>query len=634
MEQKIETIFKFCRSNRTVYDLLRKKINSLNGVMPFIGYELISFNYGTKQDFLEFLIKYNHLDDCKDQLITADYLESLSRILNTLAYDALDYRELIEWSVFEDYYSVEKIDWFRVLYEPINLIQWFNDGSAITVNFDRVYEELNNGKHMDIATPFNKMLLHHFLRKDSALKSVVFKVHGDLFSNKREVILLEEEFTKAYQDPDFLNMLKMWINQYVLLFVGIDICKDRYLKPILHETKQEGITHFAIVGCEDDSEKKKELLTEYAKLQIKPILYDINKPDSIRIILHKLLVDSQNIKWKQSIKRGTLHYLYDDQLTLGRDTQIAELISFLDDERKFLFCTITSKSIIGKSKLAYEFAQTYAFKWRWYMIPSTQMVEFLNKHPTILNNMSHKQDTLIIFDDYSWYDGSLTNIYNYINKISKKCLKLRVIFISTDLKESNFMKPKSKEANDFFFSAKNIYKNFYLSVLDVEEIMEIAFQYVLFRQHEIGLEDIDVDSWKLEIGNSLRTYINEILVEYPHEALLFSMVYAVKLTLNYLDASTSESDNDYVYRETYKYMLTEGTGIDYYTDGIDRKKFQHNLLTRVNRIEKYYDKINKNREYIDNDTNIVYTDEQEFRNRFEQDNQSKNNVFGLGVEEE
>lgn len=634
MEQKIESIFKFCRSNQIVYDLLRKKINSHNGVMPFIGYDLISFNYGTKQDFLKFLIKFNHLEDCTDQLITEDYLESLDSILNTLADGVLDYKELIEWSVFEDYYSVEKIDWFRAFYEPINLIQWFNDGSAITVNFDKIYEALNNSRHMDIATPFNKMLLHHFLRKDSTLKSLVFKVHGDLFSNKREVILSKEEFKSAYQDPDFLCMLKEWVNQYVLLFVGIDICKDRYLNLILDKTKQEGITHFAIVGCEDNAEKKKELLIEYSKLQIKPILYDINKPDSIRIILHKLLVDSQNRKWKQSFKRGILHYLYDDQLILGRDEQIAELISFLDDGRKFLFCTINSKSISGKSKLAYEFAQTYAFKWRWYMIPSIQMVAFLNKQPAILNNLSQKQDTLIIFDDYSWYDGSLTNIYDFINKINKKCLKLRIIFISNDLKESNFLKPMNKATYDFFYSAKNIYKNFYLTVLGVEEIMEIAFQYVLFRQYEIGLEDIDIDSWKLEIGDSLRTYIKEILVEYPNEALLFSMVYAVKLTLNYLNASTSESDTDYVFRETYKYMLTEGTGIDYHTEGIDRRKFQHNTSTRVSRIEKYYEKIKKNREYIDNDTNIVYTDEQEFRNRFEQGDQSKNIAFGLDVEEE
>lgn len=631
MEQKIETIFKFCRSNQTVYDSLRKKINSHSGIMPFIGYDLVSFNYGTKQDFLEFLIKFNHLDDCTEQLITEDYLESLDRILNTLAYDVLDYKELIEWSVFEDYYSVEKIDWFRAFYEPINLIQWFNDGSAITVNFDKIYETLNNSKHMDIATPFNKMLLNHFLRKDSTLKSVVFKVQGDLFSNKREVILSKEEFKSAYQDPDFLHMLKEWINQYVLLFVGIDICKDRYLNTILDETKQEGITHFAIVGCEDDDKKKRELLIEYGKLQIKPILYDINKPDSIRIILHKLLVDSQNVKWKKSFERGTLHYLYDDQLTLGRDAQIAELNSFLDDERKFLFCTISSKSISGKSKLAYEFAQTYAFKWRWYMIPSTQMMAFLSKQPTILNNMSQKQDTLIIFDDYSWYDASLVTIYDFINKISKKCLKLRIIFISTDLKESNFLKPMNKKTYDFFYSPENIYKNFHLTILSIDEITEIAFQYVLFRQREIGLEDIDIDSWKLEIENSLRTYIKEILVEYPNEALLFSMVYAVKLTLNYLNASTSESDIDYVFRETYKYMLTEGIGINYYTEGVDRKKIQHNTSARASRIEKYYE---KNREYIDNDTNIVYTDEQEFRNKFEQNDQSKNNTFGLDVEEE
>ncbi len=633
MEQKIEAIFKFCHSNKMVYDSLRKRINSHNGIMPFIGYDLISFNYGTKQDFLEFLIKFNHLDDCREKLIKEDYLESLDGILNTLAHGALNYKELIEWSVFEDYYSIEKIDWFRALYEPINLIQWFNDGSAITVNFDKIYETLNNSKHVSIATPFNQMLLHHFLRRDSSMESVVFKVHGDLFSRKREVILSKEEFKCAYQNEDFLNMLKKWVNQYVLLFVGIDICKDEYLQNILDATSQEGITHFAIVGCEDDSEKKRALLNEYASLHIKPILYDINKPDSIRIILHKLLVDSKNDKWAQSFKRGPLHYLYNDQLTLGRDEQIAELLSFLDDDRKFLFCTISSKSISGKSKLAYEFAQTYAFRWRWYMIQAPQMKTFLNKQPAILNKMSQKQNTLIIFDDYSWYDDSLTTIYDFINKIDKKCLKLRIIFITTDLQESNFLKPMNKATYRFFYSTHNIYKNFYLTALDIEEIMEIAFQYVLFRQHEIGLEDMDIDSWKSGIEDSLQAYIKDVLVEYPHEALLFSMTYAVKLTLNYLNISTSDSDIDYVFDETYRYMLSEGSEISYHTEGIDRKKFRRNATIRANHIEKYYEKIQKNREHINNDTNIVYTDEQSFRNTFEANEQSKNNALGLGTEE-
>ena len=587
-----------------------------------------------KQDFLEYLIKFNNLEECTEQLITDDYLESLDRILNKLSYDVFDYKELMEWSIFEDYYSVEKFDLFRALYAPINLIQWFNDGTAITVNFDKVYELLNKSKNINVATPFDKMLLHHFLRRDSNLKTVVFKVQGDLFSNKREVILSKEEFNAAYENPDFIHMLKGWINQYILLFVGVDLYKDRYLNKILVETNQEGITHFAIVGCEDDEEKKRELLVEYGKLKIRPILYDINKPDSIRIILHKLLVDTQNVKWKKSFERGTLHYSFDDQLVLGREAQIAELISFLNDERKFLFSTISNKSVTGKSKLAYDFAQTYAFKWRWYMITSKQMTSFLSKQPTILNNMSQKQDTLIIFDDYSWYEGSLTTIYEFIQKIKNKCLKLRIIFISDDLKESNFLKPMEKNAYEFFYSAKNIYKNFYLNILDIDEIMEIAFQYVLFRQREIGLDDGDINSWKSEIGNSLRTYIKEILVEYPNEALLFSMIYAVKLTLNYLNTSTAESDREYVFKEIYKYISTEGIGIDCNTEGVDRIKIQHNIGARTNRIEKYYEKIVKNREYIDNDTNIVYTNEREFRNRFEQNDQSKNNTFSLGVEEE
>lgn len=635
MESKLTNILNFFPSNRIVYNKLLESIKTRQGVMPFIGYDLISFNYGSRENFLEYLITSSGLKDQKDSLISEDYLESLDRILNALTLGIVDYRDLLQWSLFENYYSYDKIDRFQAAHEPINLIQWFNSGSVITVNFDKMYELLMNNRKVEIATPKKKNLLNHFLREDSSVTSLIFKVHGDLFSDKKEIILSEREFKDVYKDSEFITALKQWINQYILLFIGIDIRKDKYLEMILKETKQEGINHIAIIGCEDDEEAKKKLLQEYAGLHIVPLIYDINKPDSVRILLHKLLVDSQDSKWKKSFARGTLHYLYNDQLIVGRDEQMNKLNSFLQDPKKFLFCTVNSKSIVGKSKLAFEFAQTYATDWRWYMINAADISTFLNTQPALFEKMEQCQDTLVIFDDYHLFSGSLDEVSDFIRRIIRYCSKIRIIFITNGLKESNFKREMNSISHRIFFSRENIYENFYLKVYDIDELLTISLEYVLFRKNEFNLNDDKIDEWKKVIQAPLRKYISELIVENPNEALLFSMVYAIKLTLNYLNISTSASDYEYVYNEVLNYEVTESKDAEsIHVEKIDKRKLYQEKEIRLNRIEKQYEKISRNIKNINNDMRTVFTNEEEFQNKFESNENSKQNFFGTIDEDE
>ena len=634
MDSKINSVLEFYPTNRSIYKRLVSVIHSPNGIMPFIGYDLIAFNYGSRDDFLEYLIKENGLERKRDSLICDDYLESLDRILNELTQGILDFREVIRWSLFEDYYSNELIDWYRALNEPINLIQWLNNGSVVTVNFDKMYESLNKTRKPEIATPTNKMLLHHFLRQDSSVESVVFKVHGDLFSDKKNLILTKSEFTNAYTDPEFSVELKQWINRYVLLFVGIDILKDTYLSLILDETKQEGVNHFALIACEDNIDAKKHVLKECSEMSILPILYDINKPDSIRIILHSLLVDSQNKKWVKSFERGRLHYLYNDQLIVGRKEQIEELISFINDRSSFLYCTISGRSIIGKSKLEYDFAQTYANGWRWYMIPIQEINDFLKNQPSLLSKLHGKQDTLFIFDDYSLYEGSLDDIAAFVMNIQRYCLRIRIIFISGDMSESNFTKKKGINSYTLFNPQENLYKKFSLQLYDANEMVEISLNYVLFRRKELHLADAEIDSWRDAIQIPLNKYVEEIILDDPQEALIFSMVYAVKLTLNYLNESTSDTDSEYVTNAVYSYEHTEGMGVGINTEKVDKMKLNHNKSTRLARIEKQSPKINRFNENYNNDIAIAYSGEESFQNLFNESGPSIKHTFGKDDEDE
>ena len=625
MGSKIDSIFEFYKSNRLIYRSIVEHINSGNGVMPFVGYGLISFNYGAREDFLEFLINENFLNKQKESLLSDDYLESLDNILNELADD--EFQDVIGWNVFENYYSAEMIDWYRALHEPINLIQWFNNGSAITTNFDKLYELLNKTPITEIATPTNKMSLNHFLREDASVKSLVFKVHGDLFSDKKNLILTKKQFTDAYTNTEFISKLKQWIEKYILLFVGVDIVKDKYLNLLLEQTRQEGINHYALIACDNNQVEKKKIYKVCTDKGIFPILYDINKPDSVRILLHQLLVDSQNKKWRKTFERGTLHYLFNDQLIVGRDKQINELISFLNDKRGFLYCSISSKNITGKSKLAFDFAHTYATEWRWYMISIHEMNDFLNTQPSVLKKKTSqkKENTLFIFDDYSLYDGSLDDIADFIDEIMSYCKKIRIIFIASDMKESNFFRKKEPKAQVLFKPGISLYKNFYLSLLTVDEIMDVSINYVLFRRKELSLRDNEgeIDSWRNAIQTSLREYIVEIIKSDPQEALLFSMAYAVKLTLNYLHASTTDTDTEYVTNEVFNYEFTEGIGIGINTEKVDKIKLSHNRSIRLDRIAKQFSKINRNQENLSNDMSSFYSNEEAFQNMFNEREETK-----------
>lgn len=635
MELKLTNILNFFPSNRVIYKRLLERINAHQGVMPFIGYDLISFNYGSRENFLEHLIMSNGLEKQRDKLISEDYLKSLDRILNAATLGVADYREYLQWSLFEEYYSSDKIDRFRAAYEPINLIQWFNNGSVITVNFDKMYELLNKNRKVEIATPKNKLLINHFLREDSSVESLIFKIHGDLFSDKKEMILSENEFCAAYKDSEFISKLKQWINKYVLLFVGIDILKDKYLKLILDQTKQEGVNHIAIIGCNDDQESKKKLLQEYTDMHIMPLIYDISKPDSVRVLLHKLLVDSQNSEWKKSFTRGTLHYLYNDQLIVGRDEQINELRDFLQDTRDFLFCTINGKNIVGKSKLAFEFAQTYAGNWRWYMITAAEISQFLKFQPDLLSKLQQRQNTLVIFDDYHLFSGSLDDISDFLLKIKRYCLKIRIIFISNTLKESNFKKKMSLNSYNFFYSKNNIYENFYLKLYDIDELINISLNYVLFRKEEFDLNDNEIEVWKSAVRDPLRQYISKVVSENPHEALLFSMVYAIKLTLNYLNVTTSDTDHEYVYNEVLNYEVTESRDAEsIHVEKVNKLKLHQNKDHRINRIKNQYEKMKQNSKNMTNDIRTVFINEKEFQNKFEENEKGKENFWGTIDEDE
>ncbi len=52
----------------------------------------------------------------------------------------------------------------------------------------------------------------------------------------------------------------MRTSSYIILFIGVDICKDNYLFNLLKNLKSPGTYHYAFIGCKDDENIKKHIL--------------------------------------------------------------------------------------------------------------------------------------------------------------------------------------------------------------------------------------------------------------------------------------------------------------------------------------------------------------------------------------
>lgn len=273
--QEIDKIMKFNIGNTIVYNLICKDVMNVSekqgGIMPFIGDGLSEFAFGVKENFIDDVLNTmaESLSDSeqkklKDQVQSEDFLESLDNLKDMMGGN---YGEFIINEHLEEFYSDDKIDVYILENQAVRLVPLLNCGDSITVNFDHVLEYAYElaGVNPAIATPYDCKILNQKIRdKREINRALLFKIHGDIISNATERIITKAAFEKNYkEDTEFTKNLTKWIQKYKLLFIGVDLLKDKYLRGILEKTKSEGIKHYAIVGCENVEDTKKRLENNY-----------------------------------------------------------------------------------------------------------------------------------------------------------------------------------------------------------------------------------------------------------------------------------------------------------------------------------------------------------------------------------
>jgi hypothetical protein len=612
MTQDFDKILDFSKGNVLVYNFICKNIienSNGGGIMPFIGDGLAKFTFGDSISFIEDVLKWvnNTLSDTQRQNVQEKeekngFIEALDELINILGGQ---YGEDVINRHLEEFYSDEKIDPYALENQAVSLVPLLNYGDSVTTNFDHVLEYAYElaGINPSIATPYDCNVLNNKIRSNSeaANKALLFKVHGDIISNATERIITKSAFDENYKNnPIFMENLTKWIQKYKLLFIGVDLLKNNYLREVLKENKSEGSHHYAIVGCKDDDGLKDKMKDELAELNIMPIIYDIDKPISVEIILHKILVDTKNERILKNSNRGEYHYKYSEHDLIGREIEIKKLEEFLNSKSKYTFdfswWMIWGKDVAGKSKLAYEFARKHASTWDWYMIAPGQIDSFINKQISINKN---NRKLFVIFDDYDCYNGGISIIFNFIKRVKRYCKKIRVLLIVRDYKTSEICKiATDKERKDevrvmllrsAFSGPREICQ------LSINDIKEICYQYIWYRKRNLGLADLQEEEL-LSIDDELGKFIKNQMNEDKSLLLLCSLEKAINLILKNIFGSDEDASDGDIINKVMRYILTDGEG-NLNNPNVNILEIDRRKDYRKKQAKKLMEKYDKQKEY-------------------------------------
>lgn len=622
MTQDFDKILDFSKGNVLVYNFICKNIienSNGGGIMPFIGDGLVKFTFGDSINFIEDVLKLlnNTLSDIQRQNVQEKgekngFIEALDELINILGGQ---YGENVISRHLEEFYSDEKIDPYALENQAVSLVPLLNYGDSVTTNFDHVLEYAYElaGINPSIATPYDCNVLNNKLRSNSeaANKALLFKVHGDIISNATERIITKSAFEENYKNnPIFMENLTKWIQKYKLLFIGVDLLKNNYLREVLKENKSEGSHHYAIIGCKDDDGLKDKMKDELAELNIMPIIYDIDKPISVEIILHKILVDTKNERILKNSNRGEYHYKYSGHDLIGREIEIKKLEKFLNSKSKYTFdfswWMIWGKDVAGKSKLAYEFARKHASTWDWYMIAPGQIDSFINKQISINKN---NRKLFVIFDDYDCYNGGISKIFNFIKRVRRYCKKIRVLLIVRDYKTSEICKiANDKERKDEVrvmllrsaFSGPGE-----ICQLSINDIKEICYQYIWYIKRNLGLVDLQEEEL-LSIDDELGEFIKNQMNEDKSLLLLCSLEKAINLILKNIFGSDEDVSDGDIINKVMRYILTDGEG-NLNNPNVNILEIDRRKDYRKKQAKKLMEKYDKQKEY----NNDYYSSEYE-----------------------
>lgn len=483
----LEDIFKYGpeNHNRKVFEqivgFLRK-----DALVPFVGAGLSIPIYTSWSESLKWIATkkicnhqsqeyINKLIDAKDFLIAAEEIENIRTSINL----SHDYAELYSPDILN-----KRIRDIRKM--AVWLLPMLFTGITITTNLDRmlefVYNEQGN-KFIRTLLPGERPYVRNEVLSDPNSHDLL-KLHGSIEEDGRvdysKIVFTESAYNRNYTPgSELFVMLQKVYEKKTLLFLGCSLEKDRTLD-ILRNTIDFGESNFAIVNCKEEDIDKR--IHDLGELGIRAILYPDGEFESVRVILEALLEIKNPKAYKQlqypigslnnetRLEKINKRFYYDSYLyeTVGREKEITELLSFINDAAQFRWWAITGPGGSGKSRLGLALTELLPSGWRYIHQDLSRKGLYLPEPYT---------NTLYIIDSFQAY---IDDIGTWLKNMAESThgYKIRILLIERDIGDwpERLMNSYLK---GILSAEKSLYNNAFLHLkhMQNEEIVLLMDKY-------------------------------------------------------------------------------------------------------------------------------------------------------------
>lgn len=432
--------------NKSVYEDLKKDYQR-GGLIPFVGAGLSVFcGYLGWSKVLERLAVFVYDEDTKAKILKmiddGELLLAAQKIYNHYPRMSKELQKII------DYNKIKSCD-LSVLYASAAYVlpYLFSNSTVMTTNFDRVLEEVYDRCHAKfekIVSPYELDILAQ-VRQSSP--HCLFKLHGDIGPEIHDIgklVFTQTQYDTAYDsDGQLMQELSQWFQNKRLLFLGCSLMQDRTMEVLQQVmTKNPGLDHYAILACspEDIGKRSREL----GDLGISPIFYPMGKHDAVRVILERLLEESDHSAYEELRSRVDKHmteskadhrFMYDSGYIefTGREQELEQLQDFCQDPRQIAWWAVTGPGGMGKSRLVHEFTKARKEEgWEIVWLNQGVYTKLLGWRPPV-------DRCILVADDVQSY---LQTVGEWIasDSIRQRSEKLRILLLEREGEDMNSAK--------------------------------------------------------------------------------------------------------------------------------------------------------------------------------------------------
>ena len=334
---------------------------------------------------------------------------------------------------------------------------------VMTTNFDRCLEECylaQMNAAIPTVTPLNRDRLDQLqLNQELCL----LKLHGDI---GREAVSIDdlvftgEQYETHYADGSpLVRVLTQRFSSRRMLFLGCSLSSDRTMR-VLEKvvSANRGIRHFAILGCKQSEINAR--MKSLAKLGILPIFYDESNHDAVRVILERLLEETDRAGYARLRRscqsaapaadaRQPLMFDAEYFPFTGREPEQAQLRQFCEAEDQLLWWAVTGPGGMGKSRLVYEFCKSMAAEgWKVQRFEASHSRGGPARSLTELPGWMPEADrTIVVLDDVQAY---MESVCAWMTKMDRtpRSEELRILLLEREgetISDSSWLGPDFRD---------------------------------------------------------------------------------------------------------------------------------------------------------------------------------------------